>query len=375
MDWIVFGDDWGIHPSTTQHLMLNVPKSDKVIWFDSIGMRTPELNFNDLSRIGNKLKNLLNSKPDGQERRLYQGSLQHFLNIQPRVIPLHRNPIAQSFNKKSLGKSATLALKNLAAQDSVLLTVSPVLSLYKDSIPHNKLVYLRLDVYDQYPGCDPILVKETEAEIYEKADAIVVTAESLRPGEPYEDKTYYLPQGVQYDHFTKVSLQPKGKKILGFFGTLSEWIDYDLIEQVAKRSPDWELEFIGKVDYLPEKIRSIPNIKLIDKVPFDELPNLISNWTAAWIPFVINELTLAVNPLKIREYLAAGLASHSTPMPEIKPLADHVMISHDANEIVNWMKECHLQDSYENREKRRLDVKTHSWESRCLKLRDIINSL
>ena len=63
MDWIVFGDDWGAHPSTTQHLIVNLPREDRILWVDSIGMRQPKLRVVDVRRIWNKARRLLTHTP------------------------------------------------------------------------------------------------------------------------------------------------------------------------------------------------------------------------------------------------------------------------------------------------------------------------
>ena len=59
MDWIVFADDWGAHPTTTQHLILNMPAGDKIIWVDSIGMRSPRICIKDTRRIISKVRGFL----------------------------------------------------------------------------------------------------------------------------------------------------------------------------------------------------------------------------------------------------------------------------------------------------------------------------
>lgn len=373
MDWIIFGDDWGAHPSTTQHLILNLPSEDKVIWVDSIGMRQPTLKFVDLQRIVSKVSSMFKSSNTAEDR-LYSGSLSTFCRIKPKVIPWHLNSLVIKFNSLYLSSAIRKIIKKQSMHDIVILSSTPVAVQYANKIPHDKLIYLRLDVYDKYPGCDPLLVQQTENRLYDEANAVVATAKSLMPNGVEKQKLHYLPQGVQFEHFTKVTLKPNKNKILGFFGTLSEWVDYDLIEKVAIKSPDWTLEFIGKVEYLPEKIRKINNIKIIPQVAFSDLPNLLDNWTAAWIPFQITTLTLGVNPLKIREYLACGLASHCTPLPEVQALEKYVKISDDADEIVLWMNDVNKNDTEEKKSERRQAVEIDSWANRALQLRKIINS-
>lgn len=162
-------------------------------------------------------------------------------------------------------------------------------------------------------------------------------------------KSYYLPQGVQLDHFAQVPLSPSGHRVLGFFGAIAEWLDFDLIVQVARAAPDWQLQFIGKVEHQPDQLGCLPNVRFLPPVSFSELPGAMSDWAAAWIPFRLNELTRGVNPLKAREYLAAGLACHCTPLPEVAALGEHVMITDRADLVVSWLEETIATDNCEKR--------------------------
>jgi glycosyltransferase involved in cell wall biosynthesis len=141
---------------------------------------------------------------------------------------------------------------------------------------------------------------------------------------------------------------------------------------VAKGAPDWQLEFVGKVEYRAPGLEELPNVTLLPPVPFADLPQVMSGWSAAWIPFQLNSLTEGVNPLKVREYLAAGLPTHCTPLPEVAPLSDNVLISDDAGAIVGWMEDMLQSDSGEARRVRRESVRPESWRQRSVRLREII---
>lgn len=373
MDWIVFGDDWGGYPSTTQHLVLNLPSEDRVIWVDSIGMRQPRLRLTDSARIWHKARGFL--RKSAPTDRLYPGSLGTMERLKPKVLPWHLNPHALGFNARSLRFALASRVAQLGMQDPILLSSSPVVVQYLAAIPHRKTGYLRLDDYSLYPGVDAELVRRTEEAMFSRADAVFATAISLMPPRAHAEKAHYLPQGVQSDLFAQVPVDPPQSKVLGFFGTLAEWLDFGLIERVARAAPDWVLEFIGKVDVLPERLRSVPNLRILPAVPLRELPKRIAHWSAAWIPFQITGLTMAVNPLKVREYLAAGLPTHCTPLPEVAALAPHVTVSDQPTCIVEWMRRSLATDSPEARLRRREFVQGDSWACRASTLRAVMRSV
>jgi len=373
MDWIVFGDDWGRHPTTLQHLVLNLPSEDRVIWIDSIGMRQPRLHLNDIKRLFNKAQLFL-QRDNMQEERLYSCCLSAFERIKPKIFPFHFNSLTVRFNGNSLLYEIRKAMRKLTISDPILLTSNPVVVQYIKMIPHRKVAYLRLDKYDKLPGVDPQLVWRTEHMMYNSADVLFATAKTLLPDGQWSAKSYYLPQGVNIAHFAKVPLSPPRRRVLGFMGLIAEWIDFKLIEEVARAAPSWQLEFIGPVRFLPERLNRIPNVRFLPTVPFAKLPHALSGWSAGWIPFQVSELTEAVNPLKAREYLAAGLSTHCTPLPEAVELAESadIFISQRAEEIVAWLEHMHATDQPELRIHRRQSVQGESWSNRCKKMRLII---
>ena len=371
--WVVFGDDWGAHPSTTQHLILNMPGDNSAVWIDSIGMRAPRINLMDLRRIISKTGSMFNAGTI-ETNRLYEGTVGKITRIKPRVLPWHQMPIVVKYNRRWLGKEVPAAMPQNRNEHRILMAANPVAAYYGDVIPHDKLVYLRLDDYSEYPGCDPELVADSEAKIYEQADIIVATARNLLPAEPFTHKGRYLPQGVQTNAFAGVPIEPPRKPVLGFFGSIARWLDFDLIDSVSRQAPEWQLEFIGNPDYVPRSMQEQDNITILPPVPFGELWRSVSHWAAAWIPFKINELTIGVNPLKVREYLAAGLPTHCTPLPEMRDLNEQIFVASDAGQIVTWLRKSLRDDSVELRRKRRLGIENESWHARASALMAMVGN-
>ena len=103
-------------------------------------------------------------------------------------------------------------------------------------------------------------------------------------------------------------LAPIDKPILGFYGNLDWWIDWDLVGRLAEL-PDYQVVVIGDTEgernkVPPELLRS--SIVWIDRRPVDELPAFLTHFDVALFPFVVNEMTDAVDPLKVWEYFAFG---------------------------------------------------------------------
>ncbi|MCB9730320.1 MAG: glycosyltransferase [Deltaproteobacteria bacterium] len=376
MDWVVFGDDWGAHPSTTQHLVQHLLGDDRVVWVDSIGMRSPRIRRADLRRLAAKARGLVAAATPSPAAH-GAPTPRSFTRVRPLVLPWHTLALARRFNARSLGRAITSALAVLGASDPVVLAVNPAAAWYLDSFAHGPVAYLRLDDYARLPGVDADLVAASEPLMLARAAAIFATARALMPDGDAAARARYLPQGVDLDHFASVPLTPPERPVLGFFGLVAEWIDFDLIRQVAAALPDWQLEFVGPVRHLPDAMRELPNVRWLPGVPYPELPAAISAWSAAWIPFAVDELTRGVNPLKAREYLAAGLPVACTPLPEVLPLAERgdLLLSADPAAIAAWAARVRATDDAAMRSARRASVADDGWAARSAALHQSIEAL
>jgi glycosyltransferase involved in cell wall biosynthesis len=99
-------------------------------------------------------------------------------------------------------------------------------------------------------------------------------------------------------------------------------VDIDLLCHVARRFPRASLVLLGKVTMDVERLRSLPNVHFLGRKPYAALPGYARAFDVALIPFPVSEVTLNANPLKAREYLAAGLPVVSTPIPEVEVLGE-----------------------------------------------------
>ena len=137
-----------------------------------------------------------------------------------------------------------------------------------------------------------------------RADGVVATAMAFLP--PGARRTLYLSQGVDLAHFARVPIEPPRRRVLGFFGIIAEWIDDDLVEQAAHRLPKLTFEFVGPIRDQPRFLDAAPNIVWRGPLPYEDLPAAMANWDAAWILFLVDDLTRAVTRSSCASILPAG---------------------------------------------------------------------
>ena len=148
----------------------------------------------------------------------------------------------------------------------------------------------------------------------------------------------YLPNAVDYEHFANQRLAVpndpdiphswlRRKPLAGYYGVMAEWFDYELLNTVAGLRPDWNFLLIGPVydNSLRDSGGALlkhDNVKWIGSRDYQTLPEYLSLFDVATIPFVINDITLATSPLKLYEYFAGGKPVVTTPMPECQAFSE-----------------------------------------------------
>jgi GT2 family glycosyltransferase len=181
---------------------------------------------------------------------------------------------------------------------------------------------------------DPDLIKRNFAYLVAHAHLVVTTAELLAQAVSEERSDAILvPNGVDFDHFRKAyqretkppaDLAPvviPGTPIIGYYGALARWFDYDLLAYAAQVHPDYHFLLIGPAhdDSLEaSKVKTIPNVFWLGPRDYQVLPQYLAWFDVATIPFVLNEITLSTSPIKLFEYLAAGKPVVTTAMPECR---------------------------------------------------------
>jgi glycosyltransferase involved in cell wall biosynthesis len=162
---------------------------------------------------------------------------------------------------------------------------------------------------------------------------------------------------------------------IGFFGLLDKWLDLPRIAEVARRRPDWTFVFIGPSQLPRSELPTLPNLHFPGSIPYAELPQVAGHFDVALIPFRMNALTSAVNPLKLMEYLALGLPVVSSPLPEVVKFKEQVRLAETTDEFISAIEAALAANTERGRVERRALAESMSWESKSGKLQDWIDTV
>jgi glycosyltransferase involved in cell wall biosynthesis len=216
-------------------------------------------------------------------------------------------------------------------------------------------------------------VERAEAEIARRADVVFATSQGLRRRlAAHRAAVHLLPNGVDAERFcvadraaAPAQIARLPRPVLGYFGTLGAWVDFDLVGRLASQRPEWSFVFVGPGrPSSAARLGAFPNVQFLGPVPYDELPRYAAGFDVGLIPFKLNELTWHVHPIKALEYLAAGLPAVSTPLPDLEGLAGHVRFATTPFKWLVAIEECLHPDasSLECVQARRAMVQGRSWQ-------------
>jgi len=259
---------------------------------------------------------------------------------------------------------------------------NPAAGMIAGRLGESEIMYYCVDEYTAFTGSSRGL-KQIEDDLFRQADLVIVSAERLFESKKHlNPNTFVIRHGTDWRHF-RTALDPElpipadiadlPGPIIGFHGLLADWIDYELIKKVAEYFRNGSVVLIGKVAPDAEQrvkiLADVPNVHFLGRKPYAELPAYCKAFDIALNPFAINELTLAANPLKVREYLAAGLPVVSTDIPEVRVL-DDCLIGSDATDFITKIESA-LSDP-KPRELISDNISGESWEAKVDDLRSII---
>ena len=161
--------------------------------------------------------------------------------------------------------------------------------------------------------------------VMDRADIVLASAPTLiNKYEPERPDILLVENGVEPTRFHDDLAVPEALKdiarpMVGYHGAVARWFDFDLFEAVAESLPEYEFVIVGPVDDdARDRVRglsSLPNVHIVGAVPSDGIPNYVASFDVGIIPFVVDELTRGVSPLKMYEYLAARVPVVATPLP------------------------------------------------------------
>ena len=366
---VAFAKDYHEDPTSNHHVLRELARTRRVLWLNSIATRTPDLSSGrDLGKIRRKLGEFARG-PVRVEHDLWVFS--------PLVLPLPHSPTARALNRRILRATIRALRLRLGLRDFHLWTFLPNVADYVGTLGESLAVYYCVDEWSMFSYVDRDHTVDAERALLAKVDCVFAINQALADAKrAHQTETHVSLHGVDHARFA-AALDPATRvpadiaalprPVIGFYGTLQDWVDLELVAAVARSRPAWSIVLIGQVLSDARAVAGLPNVHLLGRRRNDELPAYCRGFDAGWIPYRIEPRMTYVNPIKLREYLSAGLPVVSTPVPEVVRVAGALpdcAIAADAPTTIAAIERALAGDSPERRRARSMAMATETWAAR-----------
>jgi glycosyltransferase involved in cell wall biosynthesis len=252
-------------------------------------------------------------------------------------------------------------------------------------------VYDCVDDYAEQAGNDRrkrALLSAQDALAASRSRLVFATAAGLAERHLKNNRKTHLVRNVgDYAHFSRAADESIASEIraerpgpvIGFAGNfLANKVDFELLEAIATRRPDWVLLLVGPArDDTRSAVHALAereNVRWLGPIAYDELPRYVAAFDVATIPYLRNAYTRNCFPLKTYEYLAAGKPVVASGLPELERMEPHVVVAADAEGFI-----AAIDDALSLRSESHISIRqelaaANTWETRTARLLELVGA-
>lgn len=364
-------NDWDNEVWTNQHhLMSRLAKGGtRVLFVESLGLRRPDLGSGrDLRRIGRRLR-----------RGVAAPQVRDGVTVlSPLVVPIYSNSIVRRLNSTLLRARVARAAARLSFSRPVLWGYVPQAEVLLGVLNPELVIYHCVDDIATQDGIDTESFVAAEERFARRADLVIASAPTLAARmRGLSDNVLYAPNVADTARFATAldpgpidaALASLAPPRIVFVGAIAEKkIDFELVRGVAAARRDWTFAFVGPVglgdpDTDASALSSEPNVHLLGPRAHADLPAVLRGANVGLIPYRHSPLTNSIFPMKVYEYLAAGLPVVATGLPALADVPE-ISLAEGIGATVTALERALGDGSVERRRERSAGAQGHSWEAR-----------
>ncbi|RZS44672.1 GT2 family glycosyltransferase [Herbihabitans rhizosphaerae] len=368
--------DWWYHNQAHSdfQLLRRVAETRTVLLVNSIGLRMPlpGRSTQFARRVLRKARSV------AKLVRTPVPELPRFHVMTPLVLPFYGKPLLRKANAVLVRAQVKAVSRALGIREPVVVVTIPTAWDVVAPMRRRSLVFNRSDRHSAFPESDEPTIRALEDSLLRESDHVLYVSRALQhdESEATGERAHFLDHGVDLDHFRRRTqrqiprdlAEVPGLKI-GFFGSLDDYlVDFDLLERVAAEIPEASLVLIGDATCSMERFDKYPNVHWLGFRPYERIPAYGSGFDVALMPWLSNEWITHANPIKMKEYLALGLAVVSTDFPEVARYREVIRVAGDHARFVELIRDSLADGGPRTPELRRVEVADASWDSRAAAL-------
>ena len=376
---------WDTIWQRSHHLAQNLSQSFRVLYVDPVAYSIPGYLRNYLK--GDRSRNL------PPRLRSIHPNLTVF--TPPPLLPFSLdNKLINYLDHNLLAHMVRRLLSQLDMPQPVLWLTFPVHFPLVGKLGEILVCY---DCMDNYPAFYPPgtararLAVQLEEKLLLSADLVITPALSLQNRLQEVHTNVHLVRNAVSRQFLTYQPGESGSPpadwpgedgpVLGYMGTIARWLDFEAIIRISTRHPDWRIVFVGPAEIDLTAYRGLTNLHFLGPKSYDRLADYAARFDIGLIPFLMNELTLNVNPVKIYEYFALGKPVVATRLPELMPFSGVCYLTNSTAEFVQQVEraveDLYLSSSVKQHEaqaQRRAIAQANTWNERTAEVLNILEA-
>lgn len=409
----MFSDDWGRHPSSCQHLIRQLLPTMEVTWVNTIGMRPPRLDLLTARRGLEKAAGWMRKErraTSGEQRENQtqaRDSENAPLSTPNSTLATRSSPLASSPHvidakmwpwmshrwDRWLNQKLLCRQLHEAADEAIAITTIPIVTDLIGTLPVSKWVYYCVDDFSVWPGLDGKTLGRMEDEMLPKMDRIIAASETLADriqsrGHNCEvlthgvDLEFWQPPAVPRSAPTHQLPPPNGQlpssysPTVLFWGVVDRRMNADWLLALADRLEAGTITLVGPQQDPDPRLLHHSSIRLPGPVAFEDLPHLAHSAKVLIMPYDDLPVTRAMQPLKLKEYLATLRPVVAAGLPAVEPWQDCLDMVQTCEEFVTktiqfLTPEVSSVSPYSERVLERLA--TESWHAKATRFRELLS--
>ena len=364
------GDDyWVSNPHSRYHIAHALRRrGHRVLWVSNIGMNIPKVRKKGfLKRVLLRMRSwtrwLETAEPD-------------FVVMTPIALPLFGNKFVEGLLDRWLLFQVRLAMRIGRFSRPMIFASIPTMANVVAKLPNRGVIYYYSDKYSAYRD---ITARESIIErdelLFESADAVFCASRPIldelvdkRPG------VFYMPHAVDFRRFNTAAFDDRPvpedlasitNPVIGYFGSIDDSNDFQLIRYLAEKEPSWQFVMIGRVMGDLDGIQSLPNVHTLGFKPYQTVPYYGKGFDLGIMFWKMTDWIRHSHPLKTREYLSLGIPVVSVAIEEVEREYEGIVsIAETPEEFLAAIRRELAEDTPEKRTQRIQCVQGESWDAR-----------
>lgn len=345
-----------------QYMAVGLAQRTNVTYIESMGLRAPTISRADVARVVARVTQSSPSTLSSPKLDL-PASLEV---VSPQVLPFHKFKPVRSLNNALVHKR--LLPKLNAGGNSVLWTFSPLTYGLEDHF--SKVVYHSVDLLHTLPGVPSSALLSAEAALLHKADHVLASSQGVADHLSAVRSDVQLWQNVADVERFGIHQRAERERCAVFAGNITPTkVDFSLLRSIARSGEILKLAGPVNIDGVAadrelDELLQMPNVDYLGNLTLDGLAEVFGRSTVGLIPYHQNDYTRGVFPLKVYEYMGAGMNVVSTPLASLVTTRPEGVNIATNNQFANSVKQAMDRWSPETAGLQSAHAAGHSWSSR-----------